>query len=85
MTLDGKTIKTWTHSSLIEPMCVVVDRKNDQVLIGDSSCNVHAFKVSTGEHLFTVRLNFSNILIDFIFFFIITYFIILKYFYLKNQ
>lgn len=56
MTLDGETIKTWTHSNMIEPMCVVVDRKYDQVLIGDSSCNVHAFNGSSGEHLFTVRL-----------------------------
>lgn len=55
MTLDGKTIKTWTHSSMNEPMCVAVDRIYDHVIIGDSSCNIHAFKATTGQHLFTVR------------------------------
>lgn len=55
MTLDGKTIKSWTHSSMVEPMCVAVDRNYDHVLIGDSSCNIHAFKATTGQHLFTVR------------------------------
>lgn len=55
MTLDGKTIKTWTHSSMSEPMCVAVDRIYDHVIIGDSSCNIHAFKATTGQHLFTVR------------------------------
>lgn len=55
MTLDGETIKSWTHSSMIEPMCVAVDTIYDHVLVGDSSCNVHAFKSTTGQHLFTVR------------------------------
>lgn len=55
MTLDGETIKSWTHSSMIEPMCVAVDTIYDHILVGDSSCNVHAFKSTTGQHLFTVR------------------------------
>jgi hypothetical protein len=55
MTLNGETIKTWTHSSMIEPMCVVVDRMYDHVLIGDSSYNIHVFKATTAQHLFTVR------------------------------
>lgn len=54
MTSNGETIKTWTHSTMTEPMCVVVDRNYDHVLVGDSSCNIHAFKASSGQHLFTV-------------------------------
>lgn len=54
MTLDGETVKTWTHSTMDEPMCVVVDGTYEHVLIGDSSCNIHAFKASSGQHLFTV-------------------------------
>ncbi|CAI6353464.1 unnamed protein product [Macrosiphum euphorbiae] len=60
MTLDGETVKSWTHSSMIEPMCVAVDRIYDHVLIGDSSCNIHAFKAATGQHLFTINNNKSN-------------------------
>lgn len=41
---------------MIEPMCIAVDTIYDHVLVGDSSCNVHAFKSTTGQHLFTVRL-----------------------------
>lgn len=63
MTLDGKTVKTWTHTTMIEPMCVAVDNIFDHVLIGDSSCNVHVFKAINGQHLFTVRpyINFINL------------------------
>ncbi|XP_025207500.1 uncharacterized protein LOC112603224 isoform X2 [Melanaphis sacchari] len=60
MNLDGETVKSWTHSSMIEPMCVVVDRIYDHVLIGDSSCNIHAFKGTTGQHLFTINNKKSN-------------------------
>lgn len=54
MMLSGETVNTWTHSNMVEPMCIAVDRTYDHVLIGDSSCNVHAFKAATGQHLFTV-------------------------------
>lgn len=54
MTLDGKTIKTWTHTTMIEPMCVAIDNRFDHVLVGDSSCNIHVFSAITGQHLFTV-------------------------------
>lgn len=55
MTPNGETIKTWTHSTMTEPMCVAVDRNYDHILVGDSACNIHAFKASTGQHLFTVN------------------------------
>lgn len=54
LTLDGKTVKIWTHTTMVEPMCVVVDNIFDHVLIGDSSCNVHIFSAATGQHIFTV-------------------------------
>lgn len=56
MTTNGETIKTWSHSAMVEPMCVIIDKHYSHVLIGDSSCNIHAFKSASGEHLFTVRL-----------------------------
>jgi len=55
MTTNGETIKTWSHPAMVEPMCVIIDKHYSHVLIGDSSCNIHAFKSATGEHLFTVR------------------------------
>lgn len=63
MALNGETVKTWTHSSMIEPMCVAVDRIYDHVLIGDSSCNIHVFKATTAQHLFTVRFKSVHIYI----------------------
>lgn len=54
MTLEGKTVKIWTHPNIIEPMCVALDRDSDILLIGDSMCNVYAFKPTTGDYLFMV-------------------------------
>lgn len=56
MNINGETLKPWSHSAMVEPMCVTVDKHYGHVLIGDSSCNIHVFKCATGQHLFTVRL-----------------------------
>lgn len=39
---------------MVEPMCVAVDNIFDNVLVGDSSGNVHVFSAITGQHVFTV-------------------------------
>lgn len=59
MTSSGETIKSWTHSDMIEPVCIAVDQIYDHILIGDSSCNIYVFKAKTGQHLFTVRQKYK--------------------------
>lgn len=68
MTLSGETITSWTHSNLVEPMCIAVDPIYDHILIGDSSRNIHAFKAKTGQHLFTVWYEDTNIFPKYLFF-----------------
>jgi len=67
MTLDGETITSWTHSNMVEPMCVAVDQIYDHILIGDSSCNIYAFKAKTSQHLFTVRNEYKKVFLKMLF------------------